>query len=64
MLGGRISNHDEDEIELELDALEAEARRAEPLPKVPVTQLPSGNIVEPPQAQMKQEEPEREAMLA
>lgn len=63
MLGGKISNQDEDEVEDELAALEAEIKRAEPLPNVPV--------VEPPQAQperqpavIEQPEPERQAMLA
>jgi len=34
MLGGRISNQDEDEVEDELDALEAEVSGL-PLPEVP-----------------------------
>ncbi len=39
MLGGRISNHDEDEVEDELDALEAEVTGV-PLPEAPKTELP------------------------
>ena len=39
MLGGRISNHDEDEVEDELDALEAEVTGI-PLPSVPTAELP------------------------
>ena len=39
MLGGKISNHDEDEVEDELDAMEAEINGV-PLPVVPDTQLP------------------------
>ena len=39
MLGGRISNHDEDEVQDELDALDAELS-AVPLPEAPKTELP------------------------
>ena len=39
MLGGQISNQDEDEVEDELDALEAEITGV-PLPNVPTTNLP------------------------
>lgn len=39
MLGGRISNQDEDEVEDELVALEAEVAGV-PLPEVPSTELP------------------------
>jgi len=38
MLGGRISNQDEDEVEDELDALEAELTGV-PMPNVPTTEL-------------------------
>jgi len=38
MLGGRISNQDEDEVEDELDALEAEITGV-PMPNVPTTEL-------------------------
>lgn len=39
MLGGQISNQDEDEVEDELEALEAEVTGV-PLPEVPTTDLP------------------------
>jgi charged multivesicular body protein 6 len=39
MLGGQISNQDEDEVEDELEALEAEVTGV-PLPEVPTTELP------------------------
>ncbi|TAQ88046.1 hypothetical protein B7494_g3611 [Chlorociboria aeruginascens] len=39
MLGGRISNQDEDEVEDELEALEAEIRGVQ-LPEVPTAELP------------------------
>jgi charged multivesicular body protein 6 len=39
MLGGRISNHDEDEVEDELEALEAELTGV-PMPDVPTAELP------------------------
>lgn len=64
MLGGRISNHDEDEIEDELRALEAELRRDEPLPNVPDTLLPEREQEAPQPAPVEQKEPERQAMLA
>jgi charged multivesicular body protein 6 len=38
MLGGKISNQDEDEVEEELEALEAEVTGV--LPDVPSTELP------------------------
>jgi len=38
MLGGRISNQDEDEVEDELDALEAEITGV-PMPDVPTAEL-------------------------
>lgn len=46
MLGGRISNHDEDEVEDELDALEAEIKGV-PLAVVPKTKLPSSEMALP-----------------
>ncbi|KAI2631709.1 charged multivesicular body protein 6 [Xylaria nigripes] len=67
MLGGRITNQDEEEVEDELDALEREINGLEPLPTVPET-IPSG--LETPSAkrarQVRQEgrQPERQAMLA
>lgn len=40
MLGGKISNQDEDEVEDELAALEAELAPPLKLPSAPDTQLP------------------------
>jgi len=40
MLGGQITNQEEDEVEDELDALEAEMKGV-PLPEVPTAALPS-----------------------
>lgn len=65
MLGGKISNQDEDEVEDELAALMAEVKRTERLPNVPNTELPGR--VEPLDslpAKVPQKEPERQAMLA
>ena len=76
MLGGKISNQDEDEVELELEALENEVRGARPeevsaLPNVPSNKLPrleteaaavGGAEGEPQPTRIKQEE--RQAMLA
>lgn len=66
MLGGKISNQDEEEVEDELEALQAELKRAEPLPMVPGTELPSAPAQEPERrpARVEQQEPERQAMLA
>ena len=65
MLGGRISNQEEDEVEDELAALEAEmsgapAEQEQQLPTVPNEHLPS------PQKQRESEgaRPERQAMAA
>ncbi|KAK3344015.1 Snf7 family [Lasiosphaeria hispida] len=69
MLGGRISNQDEDEVEDELAALEAEVNMAaqiqQPsLPNVPDTQLPTKQVeAESPAKQVRQPE-QRQAMLA
>ncbi|KAI0837314.1 charged multivesicular body protein 6 [Hypoxylon sp. FL0890] len=72
MLGGRITNQDEDEVEDELAALELEINGPAPLPNVPDTKLPKAAAVEQ-QATTSQEEeeepeperePERRAMLA
>lgn len=75
MLGGRISNQDEDEVEEELAALEAEVAAKNkpvsvqpvphvPLPNVPDTELPSTpSRVEERQKQQQQQE-ERQPMLA
>ncbi|OTB05322.1 hypothetical protein M426DRAFT_319872 [Hypoxylon sp. CI-4A] len=71
MLGGRISNQDEDEVEDELAALELEVNGPAPLPNVPDTKLPPAKVSEEeqttPQEQEEEEpepEPERRAMLA
>lgn len=59
MLGGKISNQDEDEVEEELEALEAELTGI--LPSVPSTELPPKVRAE---ARVKRREEERQAMLA
>lgn len=61
MLGGRISNQDEDEVEDELEALEAELRGV-PLPDVPTAELPSKERAKA--RQREREEEQRVAMLA
>jgi charged multivesicular body protein 6 len=62
MLGGRISNQDEEEVEDELAALEAEMSGvAEDMPSVPNAQLPlSQRESEQPQAERRKQQ----AMLA
>lgn len=78
MLGGRISNQDEDEVEDELEALEAEVREREGLPETPTkdpereVELPDAPTTMPPssvpakeRARARQREQEqRTAMLA
>jgi charged multivesicular body protein 6 len=59
MLGGRISNHDEDEVEDELEALEREVAGI-PLPEVPTTELPSKERDSKERAKARQRERERE----
>ncbi len=64
MLGGRISNADEEEVEEELAALEAAAAAAAvvvraPLPNVPETELPQRPLEEEQEGQ--QPEPIRQA---
>lgn len=62
MLGGRISNQDEDEVEDELAALQAEvAGGAQELPSVPSARLPQAEAEEPAAAATR---PERQAMPA
>lgn len=61
MLGGRISNQDEDEVEDELEALEAELRGV-PLPDVPTAEFPSKQSAK--SRQREREEEQRVAMLA
>jgi charged multivesicular body protein 6 len=60
MLGGRISNQDEDEVEDELEALEAELTGV-PLPEVPTTDLP---LKDRAKVRQQQREEQRQAMLA
>lgn len=60
MLGGRISNQDEDEVEDELDALEAEVTGV-PLPDVPTTELPTRERAK---VRQREQEEQRQAMLA
>jgi len=62
MLGGRISNQDEQEVEDELAALEAQMGGPEELPSVPNAQLPAAESEA--QGQAAQKQPERQAMLA
>ena len=64
MLGGRISAQDEDEVEDELEALEAEiSGRNQELPAVPDANLPVPER-EPKAERRKKEEREEQAMLA
>ncbi|KAI1165474.1 charged multivesicular body protein 6 [Nemania serpens] len=63
MLGGRITNQDEDEVEDELAALEREINEPGPLPVAPKTEP----LVEEPQEQPERQgegRPERQAMLS
>ncbi|KAI2634334.1 Snf7-domain-containing protein [Hypomontagnella submonticulosa] len=67
MLGGRITNQDEDEVEDELAALEAEVNGPVTLPNVPDTKLPQAVKEQQPTTTEEAEpepEPERRAMLA
>ncbi|KAI4870693.1 Snf7-domain-containing protein [Hypoxylon rubiginosum] len=69
MLGGRITNQDEDEVEDELAALELEVNGPAPLPNVPDTKLPQVKEQRHQQQQSEEEhepepELERRAMLA
>jgi charged multivesicular body protein 6 len=61
MLGGRISNQDEDEVEDELAALEAEVSGVE-MPDVPTKALPAKERAEARQKERQQEQ--RTALLA
>ena len=64
MLGGRISNQEEEEVEDELAALEAELSAPRPvsLPAAPDTALPSTEETQPELSQTRQQE--RQPMLA
>ncbi|KAK0740981.1 vacuolar protein sorting-associated protein 20-like protein [Schizothecium vesticola] len=70
MLAGQISNQDEDEVEDELAALEAEvnggAKVQQPLPSVPDTQLPERRegLETPEREEPPAQAERREAMLA
>ncbi|KAF3071076.1 Charged multivesicular body protein 6 [Daldinia childiae] len=67
MLGGRITNQDEDEVEDELAALELEVNGPAKLPNVPDTKIPPPQIKDAmPQEPEPEPEPEseRRAMLA
>lgn len=61
MLGGRISNQDEDEVEDELEAMEAEITGV-PLPAVPSSELPK--VAAGTKQQEREEREERVGMLA
>ncbi|KAK7417769.1 Vacuolar protein sorting-associated protein 20 [Neonectria magnoliae] len=61
MLGGRISNHDEEEVEDELAALEAEVS-AQELPAVPRTDPPVKQVVDEPEPEAARTE--QPAMIA
>ncbi|KAI2471783.1 charged multivesicular body protein 6 [Annulohypoxylon bovei var. microspora] len=60
MLGGRITNQDEDEVEDELAALELEVNGPAPLPNVPDTKLPPAKVAEQPASAPQEQEPEPE----
>lgn len=66
MLGGRITNQDEEEVEDELAALEQEVNGPTTLPAAPDTALPK---ITTPQAKLesppaRERRPERQPMLA
>ncbi len=63
MLGGRISNHDEDEVEDELDALEAEVTGV-PMPEAPKTEFPKQKAKTRLQEMEGESGEQREAILA
>ncbi|ELR02617.1 ESCRT-III subunit protein vps20 [Pseudogymnoascus destructans] len=62
MLGGKISNQDEDEVEDELEALEAQVTGV--MPSVPTTKLPSKERAGAREKQREEQREERQAMLA
>ncbi|KAI0809360.1 charged multivesicular body protein 6 [Xylaria sp. FL0064] len=69
MLGGRITNQDEEEVEDELAALEREVNGPGPLPAVPATipivpETTMGEQEPPDRRQEEERRPERQAMLA
>lgn len=62
MLGGRISNQDEQEVEDELEALEAELTGPAKLPSVPVANLPE--VQKNQEVEAQAERAKQPAMLA
>lgn len=64
MLGGRITNQDEEEVEDELAALEAEVNGPAKLPDVPNNKLPQTPQAEPELARSQQRQEAREAIPA
>lgn len=64
MLGGRISNHDEEEVEDELAALQAELAEEPTLPSIPNNQLPIPERRTETQQPVRERQPEEEGMLA
>ncbi|PSR80288.1 charged multivesicular body protein 6 [Coniella lustricola] len=65
MLGGKITNQDEEEVEDELAALEAAVKGTVPLPNVPLTEPPvHEEVPEELPAREEHKEPERQAVLA
>ncbi|KAI0025669.1 charged multivesicular body protein 6 [Xylariomycetidae sp. FL0641] len=67
MLGGRITNQDEDEVEDELAELERQVNGPAPMPKVPDTKLPEPQPADPEERlaePSREQQAERTAMLA
>jgi charged multivesicular body protein 6 len=62
MLGGQITNQEEDEVEDELDALEAEMTGV-PLPDVPKAEL-SSRIKDRAKARLREREEQEESRVA
>lgn len=64
MLGERITNQDEEEVEDELAALAAEVNGPAKLPDVPDTKLPDAPQAEPEQEPVKAQERQAETREA
>ncbi|CAJ2511832.1 Uu.00g074570.m01.CDS01 [Anthostomella pinea] len=64
MLGGRITNQDEDEVEDEMAALELEINGPAHLPEVPNTTLPEPDVEEQEPEAAPERQPERQLMPA